>query len=387
VRSDFRARIAATVLFLAVIMAPGLIQTVSELRDGERPHALDVFLRAPTARNLRDYEKTLEKTSVVVKELRPWVQYIEWKLLADAGEKVVIGRDGWLFYRQGVDYVIKGQARYLEHPNADPLSAIRSFHEQLKDRGIRLMVVPVPDKQSIYPEMLATRAVNAGVVVCGQTRRLLERLEENGIEHVDLFGEFRRAKLDESSSNSRRLYLARDTHWSPAGARLAAGAVARKVLDRRIVNRGAHTFIEQSVTVRRLGDLVEMLRVPQIEHTLVPETLECQQVVRSDGNTPYRDAPDSEVLVLGDSFLRIYERDEPGSAGFIAHLARELGQPMTAIVNDGGASTLVRQELARRPALLLNKKLVIWEFAERDIRFGIDGWRIVPLIRPKVTSR
>ena len=102
---------------------------------------------------------------------------------------------------------------------------------------------------------------------------------------------------------------------------------------------------------------------------------------------PYRDAPESEVLILGDSFLRIYERDEPGASGLIAHLAREPGQPLTAIVNDGGGSTLVRQELARRPTPLRNKRLVIWEFAEREIRDGAEGWRIVPLARPKTTAK
>ena len=59
--------------------------------------------------------------------------------------------------------------------------------------------------------------------------------------------------------------------------------------------------------------------------------------------------PESEVLILGDSFLRIYEQDEPGAAGFIAHLARELGQPLTSIVNDGGGSTLVRQAAGTPP--------------------------------------
>jgi hypothetical protein len=82
---------------------------------------------------------------------------------------------------------------------------------------------------------------------------------------------------------------------------------------------------------------------------------------------------------MGDSFLRIYEQDEPGSAGLIAHLARELKQPLASIVNDGGASTLVRQDLARRPRLLANKGLVIWEFVERDIRDGTEGWQAVPL--------
>jgi hypothetical protein len=35
----------------------------------------------------------------------------------------------------------------------------------------------------------------------------------------------------------------------------------------------------------------------------------------------------------------------------------------------------------------MNKKLVIWEFAERDIRYGTEGWQIVPLAEPKTTPR
>jgi hypothetical protein len=384
---DRRVSIFVAAVFLALIMAPGLIQIVSELWHGEQPRALDIFLQPPTARNLHGYEQTLEETSLVVRQLRPWMQYLEWRFLADAGEKAVVGRHGWLFYRPSVRYAIERQTVNHESDSADPLPAIRSFRDQLQARGIRLLVVPVPGKESVYPGMLARRAEHAGVVVSEQTRRLLDQLERSGIEHVDLFEVFRRSQQDERRSDPARLYLAQDSHWSPEGARVAAGAVARRALDGGLLNRGVQAYSLRSVTVRRHGDLVEMLQVPQIERALEPETLACQQVVRSDSGTPYRDAPQSEVLVLGDSFLRIYETDEPGSAGFIAHLARELGQPLTSIVNDGGASTLVRQALARRPALLLNKKLVIWEFAEREIRYGTEGWQIVPLVRSQTTRR
>jgi hypothetical protein len=387
VRTDRRAYIIVAAVFLAVIMAPGLIQTASELRYGEQPRVLDLFLQPPTARNLHAYEQSLEETSLVVRQLRPWMQYLQWKFLADAGEKAVVGRHGWLFYRPSVRYVVERQTGAPESESADPLPAIRSFRGQLQARGIRLLVVPVPNKESVYPGMLAKRAEGAGVVVCEQTRRLLDQLEQCGIEHVDLFEVFRRAKQEESRPRPRPLYLAQDSHWSPEGARVAAGAVARRVLDGGTVNRGDHAYVERSVTVRRHGDLVEMLQVQQIERALEPESVACLQVVQSDGRAPYRDALESEVLILGDSFLRIYEQDEPGAAGFIAHLARELGQPLTSIVNDGGASTLVRQELARRPTLLVNKRLVIWEFAERDIRYGTEGWQIVPLARSKTTPR
>jgi len=93
------------------------------------------------------------------------------------------------------------------------------------------------------------------------------------------------------------------------------------------------------------------------------------------------------VLVLGDSFLRIYERDAPGGAGFVPHLARQLGRPVAGIINDGGASTLVRQELFRRPRLLARAKVVVWEFVERDIRLGTEGWQNVPLPPVNATSQ
>jgi hypothetical protein len=376
VRIDRRPYIFVAAVFLAVIAAPGLIQTGFELRHDERPRALDVFRDPPTVRNLHAYEQDLEDASLVVKQLRPPVQYIEWRFLADAGENAVVGREGWLFYRPSVRYAIERPSGHSDADSADPLSAIRSFRDDLEARGIELLVVPVPGKESVFPEMLAKRAEDAGVVVPEQTRRLLGQLEQSGIEHVDLLEVFRRAKQKESRSD-RRLYMAQDSHWSPEGARVAAGAVARRVLEGGAVKRGVRAYIERTITVRRHGDLVEMLHAQPIERALEPENLACLQVLEPDTKTPYRDAPESEVLILGDSFLRIYEKDEPGSAGFIAHLARELAQPLTSIVNDGGASTLVRQELAHRPKLLTNKKLVIWEFAERDIRFGAEGWQIV----------
>jgi SGNH hydrolase-like domain, acetyltransferase AlgX len=387
VRTDRRASIFVAVVFLAVIVAPGLIQTVSELRSGERPFALEVFRQPLTTRNLHAFEQSLEETSLVVKQLRPRMQYLEWRLLADAGEKAVLGRRGWLFYRPSVRYAVERQSSDPDRDHDDPLAAIRSFRDQLHERGIRLLVVPVPDKESIYPEMLAKRAEDAGIVVCERTRHMLDQLEQNGIEYVDLFGVFRRAKHSESGPNSTRLYLERDTHWSPEGARVAAGDVAQRVLEPGSIDQGDHAYLERLVVVRRYGDLIEMLRAPQVDRAIEPESLVCRQVVEADSGTLYRDAPESEVLILGDSFLRIYQQDEPGAAGFLAHLAREIGQPLSAIVNDGGASTLVRQALARRPGLLSNKRLVIWEFAERDIRFGTEGWRIVSLPLSEPTPR
>ena len=112
------------------------------------------------------------------------------------------------------------------------------------------------------------------------------------------------------------------------------------------------------------------------------------------------------MLVLGDSFCRIYQYPEPqslgemptgaatghtsdsgtkrllpGSAGFISHLALALGSPVDAIVSDGGAGTDVRRRLSTNPEILEGKRVVIWEFVERDIALGGQGWEDVALPR------
>jgi len=259
------------------------------------------------------------------------------------------------------------------------VSAIVSFRDQLARRGIHLLVVPVPGKPSVYPDMLTRRAAACDPRAHGHTREVLKDLAAAGVETIDLLDVFAEARAASRPAEDGTWYLARDTHWTNEGARLAAEAVARRIRNLSWAPAASAAYDLEPVSVLRPGDVLRMLKCPPVEARFEPEEVRCQRVVRRDNGKPYRDDPEAEILVLGDSFLRIYEHDEPGSAGFIAHLARELGQPLASIVNDGGASTLVRQELSRKPALLDGKKLVIWEFVERDIRFGMEGWQQVTL--------
>jgi hypothetical protein len=381
------AEICVTLAFAAVISSAGIMQAIHEIQEGEEPRVLDVFRQPPTARNLHAYEQSLEDASVVENALRPWVQFAEFGLLADAGEKALIGRDGWYFYRPGVRYATERPDIAWNGSTEDPLPAITSFRDQLSARGIRLLVIIAPDKESIYPEKLSRRAEGQDVIVCPETQRLLDAMKVAGIDVVDLFKEFRVAKDQQSPSDPVRYYLAQDSHWSPEGVRLAASAVARRLVGRGWIQPGTVDFDERPTTMERLGDVIRMLQVPPLERRMTPEKVDCVQVIRRDSESLYRDGPGSPVLVLGDSFLRIYELDEPGSAGFIAHLARELRGPLASLVSDGGASTLVRQQLVRRPKLLANKSVVIWEFVERDIRSGAEGWQILQLPPPGADRR
>ena len=350
----------------------------TRLRRGGGIQALDVFHQRPTAANLRAYEHNLEDASVVARALRPLFQFAQFAWLRDGGEKALIGRDGWLFYKPGFDYMVAGDSGLSTATN-DPLPAIVGFRDALAARGIHLLVVPAPNKESVYPDKL-TRRVPAGQgVISPATQDVLARLQSAGVECVNLFRVYAEARANADVLQRPPLYLAQDSHWSPAGVELAVAAVARRLVERGWVKPGATDYEERPAPVGRVGDVLRMLQVPWLERCAVPEHVACVQVVRQDNAQAYQDNPNSTVLVLGDSFLRIYEQDEPGSAGFIAHLAKELKQPVTSLVSDGGASTLVRQELYRRPGLLKNKQVVVWEFVERDIRLGTEGWQNVPL--------
>lgn len=372
------AELALVLFFLGLVASGILIQTVFELRQGGGVQAMEVFHQRPTSANLRAYERNLEDASVVARALRPLFQFAQFAWLRDGGEKALIGRDGWLFYKPGFDYMVAGN-NGLSTATNDPVPAIVGFRDELAARGIYLLVVPAPNKESVYPDQL-TRRVPAGQgVISPNTRDLLARLQSAGVECVDLFRVFAEARTNAAGLRRPPLYLAQDSHWSPAGLALAVEAVARRLVELGWVKPGATDYAERPAPVDRLGDVLRMLQVPRLERRAVPERVACVQVIRHDNAQAYQDDPNSTILVLGDSFLRIYEQDEPGSAGFIAHLAKELKQPVTSLVSDGGASTLVRQELYRRPVLLKHKQVVVWEFVERDIRLGTEGWQPVPL--------
>ena len=362
-------------VFLSLIFGVGAVQAVLDLWGGGRPRALDLFTQPPTEAALRAYEKGLEDGSWFEQQARPLMTAALFFALGDAGDNAVLGHGGWFFYRPGVQYLTRPLPRF--DGSGDPVDAITASRDRLAERGIRLLVVPAPNKETVYPERLTRRAEGLSGAVNGNTREILARLARAGVETVDLaalYAGARRAQGDDPS-----WYLPQDTHWSPRGVALAARAVADRLTALGWTAPGGVEYAVEPAPTPRAGDVPRMMRAPLVEAACPAEPVPCERITRRDTGEPYADDPASEVLVLGDSFLRIYQRDDPGAAGFTAHLARALGRPLASVINDGGASTLVRQELSRRPELLRNAKVVVWEFTERDIRHGMEGWQDVPL--------
>lgn len=368
--------------FLAILAVVPLVQVVLEVRRDEGVRALEVFQQPPTAANLRAFERSLESANWAAHLTRPWIQQAQFEWLRYGGSKAVLAAEGWYFYKPGLqDLVARPSPASLAGGTNDPVTAILDFRDQLAARGIQLVLMPAPNKESIYPEHLTSAADWQPGWMAPRTRDVIARLRAANVEIIDLFRVFQEARhaTGAPTNAGAALYLAQDTHWTPAGVALAARTAAERLRQLGWVKSGEVEYTTRPAPVQRLGDILRMLQVPALERSIAPETVACEQVVRGSGGERYQDAADAQVLVLGDSFMRIYQQDQPGSAGFIAHLARELRQPLLSLVSDGGGSTLVRRELYGRPAFLAQRKVVLWEFVERDLGLGLDGWKKVPL--------
>ena len=351
----------------------------------------------------RAYEREMEESCWAANLARPYLLFTWYAVLGNAGEKAVAGRGEWLYYKPDVEYLVRP---YLTDPRSivvdpndrplvdDPFKAIVRFRDQLSAAGIELLVVIVPGKPSIYPDMLHRSVPPQMAGKVSHTARVIADLRQAGVEVVDLLGPFAEERARDSQAGDS-MYLRQDTHWRARGVRLASRLVAERIRACPWYQSAWETteYALDSVTVARIGDVGTMSTLPDIRLralrlSFAAESTLCYQVyqVQRDGDgvevsrALYNDEfSRSHILVLGDSFSRIYQTDAPRSAGWISHLACELKQPVASIVSDGGASTLVREKLARKAGVLRGKKLVVWEFVERDLRFGAEGWKDVAL--------
>ena len=405
-----------------------------------------------TSRYLRAFEKKVEDENALVLAVRPKYQLAVWNIFKDPGEKVVLGKnpsrlppegghahvsakalsgqrssdqdtlsslvsrlssDPWLYYRQDVEFLVQPSPLDVRSAKLDnPISAILKFREQLKAKGVELLVVVTPGKPSIYPERLTGAADENGMDVksvptFGHGKMILDSLTALGLNTVNLYDPLWNAKSDDTELGA--LYLNDDTHWTPRGAELAAREISAKVremVEAGIVDVGPETvdYVTSDSVADRMGDIGEMsglnkfntFKVQQVTGHVVYEQKIEERAVAVDSSvadtavqdavaydttrTPFKDDfRKSKILILGDSFSRIYQTDAPVNAGWIAHFAKEMKRPVSSIVSDGGASTLVREKLARKAGVLKGKKLLIWEFVERDLRFGAEGWKTVDL--------
>jgi len=277
---------------------------------------------------------------------------------ASAKGVVASGKNGWGFNAEELEVMARAER------TAEPaVVAISAYHKDLKNRGIQLVVLPVPPKAMLYPDELSpdwklkARKVRRFDSYLQETYR---SLRARGVTVVDTMPEM----LDRRKAKTGTLYPKTDSSWSPRACELAAKPVAEVLR--------AGKWLEDSLRVTGL-DAVE--QTVSLEGDLNPggvrETLPARVitgVVKRDG------AP---LLVLADRNGMVF--DDTG-ASFAHQLAYELRLPFEQIASSASGRNIPRTRALRKtmqsPAYLDGRKAVVWLIAAQE--FYETDWRQVP---------
>jgi alginate O-acetyltransferase complex protein AlgJ len=260
---------------------------------------------------------------------------------------VVVGNDGWLFSKEEFAAPLDRTPDLAEA--AAGLAEIRGL---LAQKGIKLVVVPLPAKADIYREHLSNNAIpNDLVELYDDFTALLDR---EGIQYVDTRQPLLNAKSD------GQLFLTTDTHWTPLGAGVAAAAVGDALGPKQA---GAYT-ISAKAPAPREGDLSKFIVTGGLAPLvgLGPESVTGYKAVPSDaGGASDIFGPSSIPYVLTGTS---YSANELWS--FTDSLKAALGADVLNMAEEGkGPIAPMRTLLASSTLTDSPPETVIWEFPVR----------------------
>lgn len=200
--------------------------------DGERiPASLGVRLKEslrPWLGFQNDVEAFLQETSLV----RRGAGHLAW-LLPSAALDLGVSSPVRVSFLGGerarpmlfvADEVASARRSFDERGGESVLNAIERVARACRARGVRLVIVLVPDKYEVFRSRARMELSLATDAPDFPERRapaeLADRLHSKGVEALDLY-----PTLSDASSGEL-LYRPDDTHWSDSGIRKAAEATA-----------------------------------------------------------------------------------------------------------------------------------------------------------------
>lgn len=392
-------------LFLATIVAVPLVDVVlGGLTSpwGRLAEALAAARQAPgffaanreLERGIDAFEGEVAQESWLRRSLVPPVQAWTLARLGLANERVHPGRGGWLYFRADVDHVTgpgfleprvlaarrqSGDA-WEPPPSPDPLPVLADLEQRLARRGIVLVAMPTPVKPAIHPERLSSRYEAGGEPLRNPSwAGFVERLGAAGIPSFDPAG------LLATRAATEPQYLATDTHWTPGAVDAVAQELAGWLESRLGPDLGPRdplAFYRRPAEIEGRGDIVAMLRLPAADEP-ARQRVGLDTVLTAAGE-PWRPDPAARVLLLGDSFTNVYSDPDLGwgsAAGLAEQLAFHLGRAVDRVAVNAGGPRGTREALARRLAAgddrLAGKRVVVWQFATRELSQG--DWGVVEL--------
>ncbi len=300
--------------------------------------------------------------------------YINYKAFRIGKEGVLVGEEGWLFSNE----------EFIEYPNhkkniKENTAYVSRVHSFLKQEGIELIVVAVPSKARIYSQHLGRYRFPSHNEKTYHGFR--KDLKNDNILSADI------QWIMEKKKDKFDVFLKTDTHWTPAGAKMAARtiySVYEKSLQSTLDLEYEHRISLGGEHIEHVGDLLEFVPLGRfLEKTdlktdslkqyknEVIEELKQQEEVNKDQDLASLEALFGEkeisVALVGTSYSA-----NPlwGFEGFL----KEIFKTDILNVSDEGMGPFKTMEnYLENDAFKTNvPKLVIWEIPERYLAVHYD---------------
>ncbi len=204
-------------------------------------------------------------------------------------DQVLAGKGGWLFYKRADDGTsiqdYQGTSTFSDATMESIKNRLLRQRDTFAARGIRFVVMIVPNKEIIYSEYMPSTVYRTSEIT--RCDKLYEYLTQN----TDLEIVYPKAELL-AAKNHFQVYYKYDTHWNFAGVYVGVQCLLRELYGTYEDISGANIVVEHQNMSGDLASLIGMTDkyCDDYYYNFYAQDINPAQVVTDD------------ILVVGDSF-------------------------------------------------------------------------------------
>ena len=133
-------------------------------------------------------------------------------------DKVILGKDGYLFYTDSVDFY-RGKEIMDKRDRFATIRTLQLIQEYAASQGAEFLFMIAPNKNTLYPEYMPDNYQKIDAIA--EIDRIQTELIKAGVNYLDLKAVFQ--------EEEEVLYHRLDSHWNNKGAALAAEKIFAKL--------------------------------------------------------------------------------------------------------------------------------------------------------------
>ncbi|WP_028623554.1 alginate O-acetyltransferase [Pseudomonas sp. Ant30-3] len=287
---------------------------------------------------------------------------LDYKLFNEGRPGVVLGHDQWLFSDEEFDPIVNEELNLQGN-----YALVEGVRQELKNKGVKLVMAILPAKTRLYPEHLGD--VKPSSIHANLYQDFHAHVAANKIIAPDLLVPLQQGKL-----NGQQVFLRTDTHWTPDGAQIAAQTLAKTIAEQTPLSGEPQRFVtEQVEEVTHKGDLRLFLPLDPLFENMMPPTepLQKRNTVLAEGQAIGDDAmfADTEVPValIGTSY------SANPNWNFVGALKEALHSDVVNYAEDGHGPIQPMLSYLKSDAFKDSPpQVLIWEFPERYLPVNND---------------